>query len=468
MKAVAELGEVALAPLIVALEQIDDYSVRVRAATALGKLGDARAVEALGVAVKDDDEWPVRQQAAKALGELGDAQAVEPLIVAIKEKKDDYSYEVQMAAAAALAKLGDARAVEALADVLTDDGEWPVRKAAAQALGEIGDARAVGPLTAALGDAEERVQACVAEALEAVRSRAGRDKAGTGDVGPAEVVTEGDFDAVMTKVGSKKIEVIKVIRGKAGLDLREAKGLADSAPSVILTGVSQAAAEEIVSALKAVGATAEVRTVAGAPVPVEVEAGTALAGDFDAVMTKVGPQVIEVIKVIRARTGLGLAEAKSLVDDAPSVVLTGMSQADAEEIVSALKAVGASAEVRAAAEAPITMDVDTETEPVTDAAPSGRAPGEPVVPVTPLEQAPSATKPSFAPQSARSGTMFPLGVNLVLSVLTLACCATSAYCILLADDASGAAQICGALSVLGTVALLIFTLVGWLGVGRQG
>jgi ribosomal protein L7/L12 len=370
MNAVAELGEVALAPLIVALEQIDDYSVRVRAAIALGKLGDARAVAALGVAVKDDDEWPVRQQAAKALGELGDPQAVEPLIAAIKEKKDDYSYEVQMAAAAALAKLGDARAVEALAGVLKDDGEWPVRKAAAQALGEIGDARAVGPLTAALGDAEERVQACVAEALEAVRSRASRDRADSGDAGPAEVVSEDDFDAVMTKVGSKKIEVIKVIRAEAGLDLREAKGLADSAPSVVLTGVSQAAAEEIVSALKAVGATAEVRTVAGAPVPVEVEAmtGIAPAGDFDAVMTKVGPQVIAVIKVIRTKTGLGLAEAKSLADHPPSVILAGVSQAAAEQTVSALKAAGASAEVRAAAEAPIPMDVDTEAEPVIDAA----------------------------------------------------------------------------------------------------
>lgn len=381
MEAVGELGEVALAPLLVALEQNDDYLVRMRAAIALGKLGDARAVVALGVAVKDDDEWPVRQEAADALGELGDARAVDPLIAALREKKGNYSYEVQMAAAAALAKIGDPQAVRALGDAVKYDDEWPVRKAAAQALGEIGDARAVGPLTAALGDAEERVQACAAEALEAVRSRAGKDEVVASDAAPAEAAPAGDLDAVMTETGPKKIEVIKAIRSK---------------------------------------------------------------------------------------TGLGLAEAKDLADHPPSVILTGVSQAAAEEAVSALKAAGARAEVRAVAEAPVPMDVETEMESATDAAPSERGSAEPAAPATSPEPAPPAVKPSFAPQPVRSDIRLPLAVNLVLTVLTLACCAVSFYCILLADDASAASHICGGLSVLGTVVLLMFTLAGWLGVGRQG
>ena len=279
MEAVGELGEVALAPLLVALEQNDDYLVRMRAAITLGKLGDPRAVEDLGVAVKDDDEWPVRQKAADALGELGDARAVDPLIAALREKKGNYSYEVQMAAAAALAKIGDPRAVTALGDAVKYDDEWPVRKAAAQALGEIGDARAVGPLTAALGDAEERVQACAAESLEAVRSRAGGDEVVASHAAPAEAAPAGDLDAVMTGTGPKKIEVIKVIRRMTGLGLAEAKDLADHPPSVILTGVSQAAAEKAVSALKAAGARAEVRTAAEVPVPMDVETEMEPAAD---------------------------------------------------------------------------------------------------------------------------------------------------------------------------------------------
>ncbi len=171
LESMGELGEVALVPLIVALEQNDDWMVRVYAAIALGKLGDVRAVQPLNVAVTDDDEYPVREKAASALGELGDEQAIEPLIAALNESRDDYSYEVQIAAANALAKLGGQRAVEALGDVLQNDDEWPVRKAAAAALGEIGDARAEGPLTAALEDAEERVQAGASEALEALESK---------------------------------------------------------------------------------------------------------------------------------------------------------------------------------------------------------------------------------------------------------------------------------------------------------
>ena len=73
-------------------------------------------------------------------------------------------------------------------------------------------------------------------------------------------------------------------------------------------------------------------------------AGAAAAeekSDFDVELTDVGAEKIKVIKVVREITGLGLKEAKALVDGAPKVVKEGVSKAEAEEIKAKLEAEGA-------------------------------------------------------------------------------------------------------------------------------
>ena len=67
---------------------------------------------------------------------------------------------------------------------------------------------------------------------------------------------------------------------------------------------------------------------------------------FDVVLTGAGGQKIQVIKVVRAITGLGLKEAKDLVDGAPKVVKEGVSKADAEKMKATLVAAGATVEVK--------------------------------------------------------------------------------------------------------------------------
>ena len=76
--------------------------------------------------------------------------------------------------------------------------------------------------------------------------------------------------------------------------------------------------------------------------------GDAAAGSdsVSAVLTEVGANKIQVIKVVRELTGLGLKEAKDLVDAAPKAVKEGISQADAEKIVAALAEVGAKVEIK--------------------------------------------------------------------------------------------------------------------------
>ena len=67
---------------------------------------------------------------------------------------------------------------------------------------------------------------------------------------------------------------------------------------------------------------------------------------FDVVLTAAGGQKIQVIKVVRAITGLGLKEAKDLVDSAPQAIKEGVAQDEADSIKSQLEEAGASVEVK--------------------------------------------------------------------------------------------------------------------------
>jgi large subunit ribosomal protein L7/L12 len=93
---------------------------------------------------------------------------------------------------------------------------------------------------------------------------------------------------------------------------------------------------------------------AAAPVAVAAPGGAA-AGDgaaaeektsFDVVLTAAGGQKIQVIKVVRAVTGLGLKEAKDLVDSAPKPVKEGVAQEEADQIRAQLEEAGAEVELK--------------------------------------------------------------------------------------------------------------------------
>jgi large subunit ribosomal protein L7/L12 len=93
-----------------------------------------------------------------------------------------------------------------------------------------------------------------------------------------------------------------------------------------------------------------------AAAPVAAAAAGPAAGDgaaaveektaFDVVLTGAGAQKIQVIKVVRAVTGLGLKEAKDLVDSAPKPVKEGVNQEEADQIKAQLEEAGASVELK--------------------------------------------------------------------------------------------------------------------------
>lgn len=89
-----------------------------------------------------------------------------------------------------------------------------------------------------------------------------------------------------------------------------------------------------------------------AAAPVAVAGGAAAGGaaeeqsEFDVVLASAGSSKIKVIKVVREITGLGLKEAKELVDNAPKPVKEGVAKEEAEELKAKLEEVGAGVEVK--------------------------------------------------------------------------------------------------------------------------
>lgn len=92
----------------------------------------------------------------------------------------------------------------------------------------------------------------------------------------------------------------------------------------------------------------EFGVTAAAPVAVAGAAGPVAEEktDFDVVLASAGDQKIKVIKVVREITGLGLKEAKALVDEAPKALKEGVAKEEAEEMKAKLEEVGAGVELK--------------------------------------------------------------------------------------------------------------------------
>ena len=119
----------------------------------------------------------------------------------------------------------------------------------------------------------------------------------------------------------------------------------------ILNAIADMSVMEIVELIEAMeekfGVTAAA-AVAAAPAAAGGDAGGAAEEktEFDVVLTAAGDKKVNVIKVVRAVTGLGLKEAKGLVDGAPSPIKEGASKDEAEDIKKQLEEAGGTAELK--------------------------------------------------------------------------------------------------------------------------
>ena len=97
-----------------------------------------------------------------------------------------------------------------------------------------------------------------------------------------------------------------------------------------------------VSAAPVAAAAGPAPVAEAAPAAAPVEEQT----EFDAILSEVGPNKINVIKVVREITGLGLKEAKAVVDEAPSPIKEGVSKEEAEKIAEKMSEVGAKGTIK--------------------------------------------------------------------------------------------------------------------------
>ncbi len=106
---------------------------------------------------------------------------------------------------------------------------------------------------------------------------------------------------------------------------------------------------ELISAIEEKFGVTAAAAVAAAPVAAAGDAGGDAAeekDEFDIVLSAAGDQKVQVIKAVRAITGLGLKEAKDLVDGAPNTLKEGVKKEEAEEMVKQLTEAGATAELK--------------------------------------------------------------------------------------------------------------------------
>ena len=86
--------------------------------------------------------------------------------------------------------------------------------------------------------------------------------------------------------------------------------------------------------------------VAAAAAPAAAAEAVEEKTEFDVILKAAGAQKLQVIKVVRAATGLGLKDAKELVDNCPKTLKEAISKEDAEKLVAELKEAGAEAEIK--------------------------------------------------------------------------------------------------------------------------
>jgi len=106
---------------------------------------------------------------------------------------------------------------------------------------------------------------------------------------------------------------------------------------------------ELVSAMEEKFGVSAAAAVAAAPAAAGGDAGAAAAeekDEFDVILASAGDKKVNVIKAVRAITGLGLKEAKALVDEAPSPIKEGASKDEAEEIKKQLEEAGGTVELK--------------------------------------------------------------------------------------------------------------------------
>ncbi|MGR6871435.1 50S ribosomal protein L7/L12 [Pseudomonas sp. HK3] len=114
----------------------------------------------------------------------------------------------------------------------------------------------------------------------------------------------------------------------------------------ILNAVAEMSVTDVVALIEAMEEKFGVTAAVAAAGPAAAGEAAAEQSEFDVMLTAIGEKKVNVIKAVREATGLGLKEAKGMVDGVPSAIREGASKEEAEELKAKLEAAGATVELK--------------------------------------------------------------------------------------------------------------------------
>jgi ribosomal protein L7/L12 len=161
------------------------------------------------------------------------------------------------------------------------------------------------------------------------------------------IAAYGNFDVILEALPDvHKIAAMRVVRELTGLGYKDVKDLVEAVPTPLTTSVSEAIAQQCKDQLEAIGAIVSISNTQSRVILPQQRLAASLPlspqGSFDVILEAVpGVHKIAAIKAVRELTGLGLKEAKDLVEAAPTTLQTGVSEATVRQCKQKLEAIGA-------------------------------------------------------------------------------------------------------------------------------
>lgn len=152
--------------------------------------------------------------------------------------------------------------------------------------------------------------------------------------------TASAFDVILRNAGAAKLQVVKAVKEVCGLDLKTAKNLVDSAPSVLVENIDFANASALKNYIEEAGAMVEIKPTTASGISKRQK-----PGGYSLLLKETGANKLQAVKVVKETIGIGLKEAKDLVDEAPSILQKGMQPWEAQTKKRILEMVGIEVEV---------------------------------------------------------------------------------------------------------------------------
>ena len=153
------------------------------------------------------------------------------------------------------------------------------------------------------------------------------------------ILRKADCNVVLESTGPAKLSIVKTVKELLRIGLKEAKDLADSAPTIIATNIEEHIANILKRELEKIGGTVSITSFTKKKTKETL---------YDVILESAGPSKLQIVKAVKEALGIGLKEAKDLVDNAPTIIATNIEEHVARNLTHVLEDCGAVASITSA------------------------------------------------------------------------------------------------------------------------